>query len=247
MKVYTNKALLLFFLVLAMAQYVHSQEPEPLLTPQQMPNAVRYLPAPPDALSEAFAYDEVRYRWGKAVRRDSARLAIAVHDADWNINYICREFSEPFGMTLSEERTPAIYRMLYVSLITADQAGRLAKDYYHRTRPYVYYGEPTIYPADEEELRNNGSYPSGHTIEGWCAALLLSELNPDRADTLLARGYMYGESRVIAGYHWQSDVDAGRLVASAALARLHADKRFQRLMKKACREYRRLAFKIWCE
>jgi acid phosphatase (class A) len=92
-------------------------------------------------------------------------------------------------------------------------------------------------PEDEEELRNNGSYPSGHTIEGWSAALLLSELNPERADTILARGYMYGQSRVIAGYHWQSDVDAGYMAASAGIARLHADKRFQRLLKKAKREY----------
>ena len=45
---------------------------------------------------------------------------------------------------------------------------------------------------------------------------------------------------MIAGYHWQSDVDAGRLVASAAVARLHADKRFLKLMKKARKEYRKL-------
>ena len=37
----------------------------------------------------------------------------------------------------------------------------------------------------------------------------------------MARGYMYGESRVIVGAHWQSDVDAGRLVASVAYAKLH--------------------------
>ena len=54
-----------------------------------------------------------------------------------------------------------------------------------------------------------------------CSALLLSEINPDRADTIMARGYMYGESRVIVGAHWQSDVDAGRLVASVAYAKLH--------------------------
>ena len=240
MKVSIKKAWMLLFLVLAMAQYVRSQEPEPLLTPQQMPNAVRYLPAPPDTLSEAFAYDVARYRWGKEVRRDSARLDIAVRDANWTINYICREFGEPFGMTLSKERTPAIYQMLYVSLITADQAGRLAKNHYHRTRPYVYYGEPTIYPADEEELRNNGSYPSGHTIEGWCAALLLSELNPGRADTLLARGYMYGQSRVIAGYHWQSDVDASRMLAAACFARLHSCKEFLEDMEDAKEEFEKL-------
>jgi acid phosphatase (class A) len=131
--------------------------------------------------------------------------------------------------------------MLYVGLITADQVGKLPKDHYRRTRPYVYYGEPTIYPQDEEGLRNNGSFPSGHTIEGWSAALLLTELNPDSADAILARGYRYGESRVIAGYHWQSDVDAGRLAASAALARMHADKRFMRLLRKAQREFRCLS------
>ena len=206
-----------------------------------MPNPIHFLPPPPDSGSAAFAYDQSQYRWGKEQRLDSARLAIAVRDADWSINCICREFSEPFGMTISKEATPAIYWMLYVGLISTDMVGKLPKDFYHRTRPYVYYNEPTIYPQDEEELRNNGSYPSGHTIEGWSAALLLTELNPDRADTILARGYMYGQSRVIAGYHWQSDVDAGRLAASAAVARLHADKRFQRLMKKARREYRRLS------
>ena len=217
------------------------QEPLPLLTPQQMPNPIRFLPPPPDTASAAFEYDKAQYRWGKEQRMDSVRLAIAVRDADWSITCICREFSEPFGMTISKEATPAIYQLLYVALISTDQVGKLPKAYYRRTRPYVYYGEPTIYPRDEEELRYNGSYPSGHTIEGWSAALVLMELNPERADTILARGYMYGESRVIAGYHWQSDVDAGRLAASAAIARLHADKRFQRLMRKARREYRRLS------
>ena len=30
----------------------------------------------------------------------------------------------------------------------------------------------------------------------------------DEMPNLMARGYMYGESRVIVGTHWQSDVDA---------------------------------------
>ena len=35
-----------------------AQEPLPLLTPQQMPNPVRFLPPPPDTTSAAFAYDQ---------------------------------------------------------------------------------------------------------------------------------------------------------------------------------------------
>jgi acid phosphatase (class A) len=107
-----------------------------------------------------------------------------------------------------------------------------------RRRPFMRMHEPTLYPQDEPALRKNGSYPSGHTILGWSSALLLSEINPDRADTILARGYMYGESRVIVGAHWQSDVDAGRLAASAAYARLHTSERFLEQMRLARLEYR---------
>ena len=214
---------------------------KPLLDSMQMPNAVYFLPAPPDTASAAFQYDKAQYRWGKEQRKDSTRLAIAVNDAIWSIDNICKIYSGVLGFEISEQNAPAIYRMLTLGLLTTDQAGKLPKNHYMRTRPYVYYGEPTIYPSDEAWLRTNGSYPSGHTILGWSAALLLTEMAPDKADTIMARGYMYGQSRVIAGYHWQSDVDAARLVASAAVARLHADRRFLKLMKKARREYKKLS------
>ena len=214
---------------------------KPLLDSLQMPNAVYFLPAPPDTASAAFQYDKAQYRWGKEQRKDSTRLAIAVTDAVWSIDNICKIYSGVLGFEISEQNAPAIYRMLTLGLLTTDQAGKLPKNHYLRTRPYVYYGEPTIYPSDEAWLRTNGSYPSGHTILGWSAALLLTEMAPDKADTIMARGYMYGQSRVIAGYHWQSDVDAARLVASAAVARLHADKRFLKLMKKARKEYLKLS------
>lgn len=212
---------------------------ETLFTPQQMPNSVFFLPPPPDTASMAFKYDISQYYWGKEQRKDSARVAMALRDAVWSLSTICTEFSLPFGMEISEKGTPAIYNFLKASIAAADQARILPKAHYMRVRPYVYFGEPTIYPDDEEELRTNGSYPSGHTIRGWTAALVLSEVNPDSANALLARGYEFGQSRVIAGYHWQSDVDAARLVASAAVARMHADERFLELLEKAKNEMRK--------
>ena len=210
---------------------------DPLITKEDMPNAVHFLPAPPDTASAAFAYDKAQYRWGLEQRKDSARCAIAVRDAEWSIGIICRELGGAMGITISKEATPDISQMLAVGLMTIDQVGKLPKEHYLRTRPFVFFHEPTIAPWDEEELSHNGSYPSGHTILGWSAALLLTEMAPDKADTILARGYMYGQSRVIAGFHWQSDVDAGRLAARAAVARLHADSRFLDLMAKARKEY----------
>ena len=67
---------------------------------------------------------------------------------------------------------------------------------------------------------------------------MLTEINPERADTILARGMMYGESRVIVGAHWQSDVDAGRLAAAAAYARMHTSERFLEQMRLARQEFR---------
>ena len=61
---------------------------------------------------------------------------------------------------------------------------------------------------------------------GWAWALVLSEVSPERATALLTRGYAFGQSRVICGVHWQSDVDAGRLMGAATVARLHGDVTF---------------------
>lgn len=232
------KKTVLTFLVLGLCLMATAQKP--LLDSTQMPNAVNFLPAPPEKGSAAFDYDQKQYRWGLEQRKDKERYAVAVSDAVWSVDNICKIFSEPLGMELSPEATPAIYKMLSIGCMTADQAGIIPKAHYMRTRPYVYYGEPTIVPGDEEELSHNGSYPSGHTILGWSAALLLTELAPELADKILTVGFRYGESRVIAGFHWQSDVDAGRLVASAAVARLHADKEFLQLMEEARMEYEKL-------
>ena len=59
---------------------------------------------------------------------------------------------------------------------------------------------------------------------------------PDRADAVLARGLAYGESRVICGVHYPSDVEAGRIVGAAMVAALKADPAFQADFAVAARE-----------
>ena len=49
---------------------------------------------------------------------------------------------------------------------------------------------------------------------------------------------MYGDSRLIVGAHWQSDVNAARLAAAAAYARLHTSERFLEQMRLAREEFR---------
>ena len=77
----------------------------------------------------------------------------------------------------------------------------------------------------------------GHTSIGWATALVLAEINPQRQNEILKRGFELGESRVICGYHWQSDVDAARIVGSAVVATLHTNPAFQQQLQKAKDEF----------
>lgn len=229
----------LFFTLIGLSCYIpaHAQHVHPYFTTHEMPDMVKFLPAPPKFGTELFMNDSIRYAWGKHLRKESVRSDIAKRDAVYGLNTIIAEFSEPFGLQISPQGTPQIYKLLRDALATCDSVCTLPKSFYMRKRPFAYFGEATLVPEQEASHINNGSYPSGHTILGWSAALLLMEINPAAQDTLLARGYMYGESRIIAGYHWASDVEAGRLAASAAYAKLHTDKRFLRQMRRAQKEF----------
>ena len=201
-----------------------------------MPNGVYYLPPPPEEDSAWFEYDKSQYDWGKSVR-DTERGAEAVADAKYNIDKMCLHFSEAFGLQLSSAKTPAIYNLLYRALTTIGYGTYRCKSHYRRVRPFQYFNEE---PASGENL-TDPSYPSAHTTRGWATALLLVAIHPGAQNALLKRGYEFGQSRVIVGVHWQSDVDAGRLVASACLARLLANTDFLHDLAAAQEEYRRLS------
>ena len=221
----------------ACAQSEDSQTPVPYFTQEEMPEALNWLPQPPAEGSEAYKLDLERYNWGKEMRLDSVPAAIAVRDADYGVECMMREFSEPLGITMSEKTTPELFMLLRDAGRTCDMICWNIKNHYMRPRPFMVMNEPTITPDDEVYLRKNGSYPSGHTILGWSTALILSSINPERADTILARGLMYGESRVIVGAHWQSDVNAGYVAAAAAYAKLQTSPRFMEQLAKARKEF----------
>lgn len=210
------------------------------LTQENVPNDLIYLPAPPADGSDAFIADSALYQSNKALRTgERGRQAIA--DVYTSTDSILKSFSPAFGMSITKEKTPEMYKLISMAKTDIRLGVNNGKKTYMRTRPYVHFNESTPLPEEDRELRYTGSYPSGHSVRGWGIALLLAEINPDRQDAILERGFQYGQSRVILGFHYQSDVDAARFVASAVVARLHADKNFARQMKRAKREFARLS------
>lgn len=207
----------------------------------EMPDLIKCLPAPPQEGTPAFDYDVSRYEWGKAQRADSLLAAMADRDAIWSLDTLLAIFSEPFGYKISKEYTPKIYEFFCNSVSTIEQIRVRPKAYFHRQRPFEHFGEHILTTWEENDLRGEGSYPSGHTIRGWSAALLLAEINPAAAEKLYARGWKYGESRVIVGAHWQSDVDVSRNAAAIAFAKIQTSKDFQKQMCKARKEFNRIS------
>ena len=210
------------------------------LTADEVPDAVFWLPAPAAPGSSQFMYDISQYYWGKQQRLDTLRAKKAIREAAYTVADMAEQFSEAFGMEISEQGTPAIYKVVNRSVLTIRLGATKPKVTYMRLRPYVYFHEPTLVPEEEETLRTEGSYPSGHTVRGWGMALLLCEINPDAQDVLFKLGYEWGQSRVIAGYHWQSDVDASRMLAAACYARLHTCQEFLDDMAAAKQEFQKL-------
>ncbi len=210
------------------------------LQADEVANSLELLPAPPQPGSILWMNDEAQYQWGK-LQRNTPRGDQAAADARVNGDGVPNAFSEAFGIRISKETTPEIYKLvLGMREDAGDLATRAAKNYYMRVRPFAFYHETTCNPEQQQELSTNGSYPSGHTAIGWATALILSEINIDRQNEILKRGYEMGQSRVICGYHFQSDVDAARLVSSAVVARLHANKNFMAQLEKAKTEFAKL-------
>ena len=235
-----KRILITVFAAVIAAVNVNAQFRSTYFTADEMPNGVVFLPSPPDTTSILFISDYAQYMWGKTIR-NTERGQEAIDHVVTSVSEMAALFSKPFGMTISRETTPAIYKMLLKAIPTLRLSAVHPKETYMRKRPYVRMNETTPVPQEEEELRNSGSYPSGHTIRGWGMALLLAEINPAAQDALLKLGYEWGESRVILGYHWQTDIDAAITLASASYARLHTSQEFLDDMAKAREEYARLS------
>jgi acid phosphatase (class A) len=181
---------------------------------------------PPAADSPQGQADRTIYLQNRALA-GSPRWRQATVDNDLWTGGSVQRFSCALGAEIGPQTTPVTWRMLQRAELDARTVGTPPKDFYNRTRPLIGDDLP-VCVRRQAWMTTNASYPSGHSMTGWAWGLILAEAAPARASALMAAGREIGQSRVICGVHYQSDVDAGRTLGAAMVAAMHDTPAFQR-------------------
>lgn len=212
--------------------------PKGFLDPVALPDSLALLPPAPRADSAVQQADEAAT--DAAIAEREARKQRASDDAPLDWAQILPPFTSLVGIEITASNAPHANMLIRRAGSDAANATRRAKDAHQRIRPFAQRNLSSCTPQYEDVLRNDGSYPSGHSAMGWMVGLVLTQLAPDKADALLQRGYEFGQSRVVCLAHWQSDVEAGRLISSATFARLQSDPVYRAQLDLARAEIRQL-------
>ena len=154
------------------------------LSKEALPDSAALLPPPPAVGSAAAALDQEVAKANLAFR-DTLRWRLAAMDANLQFPEAAGDFSCALGAPVTVEDTPRLYQMLRRVGTDAGFATFAAKDKYQHARPFMLDGQPICTPETEQRLRQQGSYPSGHTSIGWAWALVLAEASPDEAQAIL--------------------------------------------------------------
>ena len=127
--------------------------------------------------------------------------------SNWN-NVIDRKIFE-YRLDDNPPRAARVYAVASVAAFDATVACWDAKYTYWAIRPFML-GASTIFPTP-----NHPSYPAAHGCQSGAYSSALAYLFPQDADVLNAMGTEAGMSRIWAGIHFRSDVEAGLALGRA--------------------------------
>jgi acid phosphatase (class A) len=110
-------------------------------------------------------------------------------------------------------------------------AAEHAKNKFCRTRPFAL-PDAGLKPLDAGKL--SPSYPSGHTTAGTAIGTVLGYMVPEKRAEFYARAGDFGHSRMIAGVHYRSDIEAGKILGmSVAEEEFTQDDKFKAMLPEA--------------
>ncbi len=201
-------------------------------------DVLHLLPPPPAPGSQAERTDVEAVAQLRAASSPE-RVALAEKDATIGLNAFAGTLAPGFDFA----KVPDVEAFFRKVGRDSNFATALGKDCWERPRPFVLdsnihppgmmqeetlqrpdakntapHGPGTPCPALGPSPQYSYSYPSGHSTFGAMTAILLSNMVPEKRAELYARGWQFGESRIVGGVHYPTDVAAGRIDATALVA-----------------------------
>jgi acid phosphatase (class A) len=145
-------------------------------------------------------------------------------------------FGDVMGPEFSAENLPFAATFFMNVHSDDEQAVARVKLHFNRPRPFVI--EKDVKPIIEQPP--NASYPSGHATFAYVNAILLADMVPEKTAAIFDRAAIFAHNRVVAGVHYPTDVEAGRIAGSVIDNVFLHEPRFMADFAKARAEVRHL-------
>ena len=142
--------------------------------------------------------------------------------------------SYTYGSLTTNADYPVTRQLILAAYRECGIATFYMKKKFDRIRPSVLRKDLT----NAVQVPSHPAYPSGHATGAYMIAFLLQELEPALSSAYLKDAERIAKNREIAGLHYPSDTEAGRLLARQLTDLLLANPDFKQLLRKAQSEWR---------
>ena len=187
------------------------------------------LPPPPTNTSAETRGEIERLHHLAALRREEDIDAIRAEVHLENTVFGPTPFSEIIDPTHRTKTKDLLMSVLPEFLATVV----MFKEEFDRVRPS--YLDPSLETVID--VPGHPAYPSGHAAESLLIALILADLDEANAEAYHASAYSIGKNREIAGVHYASDSEAGRLLGEQFYTLLAETEWYQNALAEAASEW----------
>ncbi len=205
--------------------------PGPAYLPPEADDFRAILADPPAKGSE-----ETRREIEIVLREQSRRTAADVARIQAEATRMVVAFAEVLGPKLTARDLPLTFALIRDTGNDTGERIEESKRVWNRSRPYE--DDARVKPSIA--LPTGSSYPAAIAVSARIYAVVLGELFPEKRSELLARGWLIGWGRVMAGVHYPSDVSASLILGDYFAQRLLASPSFRADLAKAKAECQRV-------
>lgn len=151
-------------------------------------------------------------------------------------------FAGVFGPNFNEQKLPLTKALFRDVAVETEELTDEVKHVFKRSRPFV--DNPELHPiiaTPGEGQRPSGqtpSFPSGHSTFAYTTGILLSAMIPEKRREIFERSESFSHNRLVAGVHFPTDIEAGRVCGTVIAYLLLHNERFAKDFAKAREELR---------